>query len=327
MAEAKAPQPTTLHPQTSQGVLTRSNTGTLGSATLLSSTPPALIPGGGILLTPPPPQVPVAVKIPPLPGEVLSLASFLPPSGGAKPTDDPSDFIVASHTQGHRTTPLHDAIVLPPNLTPTAVVNNFPSEFNLDSTCSNEGAQDNTLSTVNHASSEGGGVPNMKVDTSIQAVLDNYYGDPDFTTDTMLSHIREFVGESSKVLDSSIHSFCQEQTKNDRQVDAIIQDLHADCIDPESFVSTQIFDARIRTMVREAVDPFHKTLCKELDAMKCSYNAILTNFGTMMTLGNTVTKSHKKHLAKHQARLDQAATDSNAIQLALAQLGTCVHSL
>ncbi len=133
----------------------------LGSTMLLSSAPPAPIPGRGIILTPPPPQAPVVVNIPPLPGKVLSLASFLPPSGGAKPTDDPFDFIVASHTQGYHTTPLCDAIVPPPNPTPMVVVDELPSEFNLDSTCSDKGAQDNTLSTIIHASSKGGGVPTM----------------------------------------------------------------------------------------------------------------------------------------------------------------------
>ena len=108
---------------------------------------------------------------------------------------------------------------------------------------------------------------------SIQAMLDNYCGDPNFTTDPSLSRIWEFASESSKVLDSAIHSFHQEQTKHDQWVDAIIQDLHADCIDPKSFVSTQDFDARVRTTVRDAVDPSHKTLRKELDAMKRSYNA------------------------------------------------------
>ncbi len=101
-------------------------------------------------------------------------------------------------------------------------------------------------------------------------------------------------------------------------MDAIIQDLRADCFDPESFVSTQDFNAWVRTMVWEAVDPFQDTLRKELDAMKCSYNAILTNFGTTMTSGNNVTILHKKRLAEHQVCLDQAAADSNAIQLALA---------
>jgi hypothetical protein len=200
----------------------------------------------------------------------------------------------------------------------------------LDSTHSDEGAQDNTLSTVNHASSEGGGVPTMKVDpprlTSIQAVLDNYCGDPNFTTDPTLSCIWESASESSKVLDSAIHSFHQEQTKHDQWVHVIIQDLRADRIDPESFVSTQDFDARVRTTVQEAVDPFHKTLHKELDAIKHLYNAILTNFGKMMTSGNTILISHKKRLAKHQACLDQAAANSVAIQLALAQLGTSVST-
>ncbi len=69
--------------------------------------------------------------------------------------------------------------------------------------------------------------------------------------------------------------------------------------------------------MQEAVDPFHKTLHNELDAMKYSYNAISTNFGTTMTLGNTVLILHKKSLVKHQAHLDQAAADNNTIQLAL----------
>jgi hypothetical protein len=161
----------------------------------------------------------------------------------------------------------------------------------------------------------------MKVDppslASIQAVLDNYCGDPNFTTDPMLSCIWEFASESSKLLDSAIHSLCKEQTKHDQGVDAIIQDLRADCIDPKSFVSTQDFDARVRTTVQEAVDPFCETLHKELDAMKCLYNAILTNFGTTMTSGNNVTILRKKRLAEHQARLDQAAADRDTIQLAL----------
>jgi hypothetical protein len=109
-------------------------------------------------------------------------------------------------------------------------------------------------------------------------------------------------------------------------VDAIIQDFCADCIDPKSFVSTQNFDVRVQTTVQHTVDPSHDTLRKELHAMKCSYNAILANFGTTMTSGNTVTISHKKHLAKHQACLDQAAADSNAIQSAIAQLETSVST-
>jgi hypothetical protein len=158
MAEAKAPQPTTLPPQASQGVMTQSKASTLGSTTLLSSAPPAPIPGGGtIQLEPPPPQAPIVIDIPPLLREVLLLASFLPPSGVAKTTDDPSDFIVASRTQGHRTNPLWDVIMPSPNPTPTVVVNKFPSEINLDYTHSNKGVQDNTLSTIIHVSSEGGG--------------------------------------------------------------------------------------------------------------------------------------------------------------------------
>ncbi len=157
-------------------------------------------------------------------------------------------------------------------------------------------------------------------------MLDNYCSDPNLINDPTLTCLWDFASESSKVLDSAIHSLRQEQTKHDWQVDAIIQDLCADCIDPESFVSTQDFDTWVQTMVQNTVDPSHATLHKKLDAMKCSYDAILVNFGTTMTSGNTVTISHVKRLAKHQACLDQAATDSNAIQLALARLGTSVST-
>ncbi len=113
--------------------------------------------------------------------------------------------------------------------------------------------------------------------TSFQAVLDNYWGDLDFTTDPTLTGLWDFVSEGIKVLDSAIHSFCQEQTKHDWRVDKIIRDLCADPIDPESFVSTQDFDTWVQTIT---VDLSHATLHKELDAMKCS----LLNYYVLMVL-------------------------------------------
>ncbi len=86
-AEAKVPQPTALPPKKSQGVMTRSKTGTLGSAMLLSSAPPAPIPGGGtVRLEPPRPQalIIIIIDISPLPWVVSSLASFCLPLGGQK---------------------------------------------------------------------------------------------------------------------------------------------------------------------------------------------------------------------------------------------------
>jgi hypothetical protein len=268
---------------------------------LLSSAPPALIPGGGtIQVESPPPQEPIIINIPPLPRELSSLASLLPPCEGVKTTVYPSAFIVTSRTWGHGTTPLCDVIVLPSNPTPMAVVNKFPSEFNLENTRSDEGVKDKTLSTIIQASSKDGGNPTTKVDplrlTSIQAVMDNSCNDPNSITDPTLTCLWDFVSASSKVLDNGTHLFCLEQTKHDWRVDAIIQDLCADCIDPKSFVSTQNFDSQVQTMVQNAVDPSHAALCKELDAMKCPYDAILADFVITMTSGNTITLLHEQAL-------------------------------
>jgi hypothetical protein len=78
-AEATAAQPPI--PQESQGIITRSKTITLGSATLLSPPiPPDPNPRGGVFQVEP--SSPPAVAIPPQPGEMSSLASYLPTTMG-----------------------------------------------------------------------------------------------------------------------------------------------------------------------------------------------------------------------------------------------------
>ncbi len=54
-------------------------------------------------------------------------------------------------------------------------------------------------------------------------------------------------------------------------MDAIIQDLRADRIYPENFVSSQDFDHRVKSFVKDAVDPVHNALRKDLDEMKRTY--------------------------------------------------------
>jgi hypothetical protein len=126
-------------PQDSQGMMTCSKTSTLGSTTLLSTTPIDLINGGSLLQAkPPPPQATIIVDIPPLPGEMLSLSTLLPPTKGVT-TDEPSvvsaPYVLATHTQGRRTTPLHDAILHDPPSPPIASVNKFSQGFNSDHSC------------------------------------------------------------------------------------------------------------------------------------------------------------------------------------------------
>jgi hypothetical protein len=158
-------------------------------------------------------------------------------------TDDPSGFIMASHTHGQRTTLFCKAIVQPPNPMPTLIVDKYPSYFNLDPTLSDDGVKENTLSTW---PSDSGGVPDTTTDppnlTSFQAIVDNILGNPDLNDDPSSLCIRDFTSTTSKILDGAIHEFCHKLMC----VDRIIQDLQADHINPKSFVSTQVFNYRIQ---------------------------------------------------------------------------------
>jgi hypothetical protein len=252
-AAAKATQPVPLT-QDSQGMMTCSKTSTLSSATLLLTTPTDPIHGGGALqVEPPPPQATIVVDIPPLPGEMTSLATLLPPTKGAT-TDEHFDvsppYILATHTQGCHTTPLRDAILHDPTSLPIASVNKFPLEFNSD-----HSRLDNRVMGSTHlveldkipadvAPSDCKRVPVMTVDpTSAQALLDNTWPAPDdlaFPPDPSSVRLWEFASKSCKLLDSALHSFRQEQTEHDQPMEAILQNLHADCLDPTVLSPTKI---------------------------------------------------------------------------------------
>ena len=96
--------------------------------------------------------------------------------------------------------------------------------------------RDNTFSTVIPAPSGNAGTPAPPADPSFQAALDNTWpcsdvpgatvdahsDAPGATVDAAMVRLREFVSESSKTLDSALHSFRQEQFENDTRVDLIL---------------------------------------------------------------------------------------------------------
>jgi hypothetical protein len=118
---------------------------------------------------------------------------------------------------------------------------------------------------------------------SLLAIVDNTMGDPDLVTDLLMACLWKFESASSKHLNKVIHFFCQEQSDHDQRVDAIIQDLHANCINPKSFVPPQDFDYRVQSIVKATVDPVQNALCKDLDELKHTYDNILTEFNNSMT--------------------------------------------
>jgi hypothetical protein len=143
---------------------------------------------------------------------------------------------------------------------------------------SDDGVRDNTLSTGIPATSVNEGNPAPPADPSIQAALDNTWprsdvpGAPD---DAAMVHLWEFVSKSSKKLDSALRSFCQEHLKHDTRVDLILQDIRADRLDPDSYVTTQEFDHRV-TQVLDTVAP----LLTAIKAMEAQYNAMFLKFHT-----------------------------------------------
>jgi hypothetical protein len=186
---------------------------------------------------------------------------------------------VASPAHGQRTTPLCNAIVHPPKPTPTLIVNKYPSDFNFDPTLSDGGVRENTLST---RPPDSGGIPATTTDppnlTSFQAIVDNTLGNPDLIDDPLFIRLWDFGSKSSRILDGAIHTFRQEQYMHDQRVDGILQDLQADCINPESFVSTQDFNHRVQSIVQGIVDPVQITLRTNLNEMKDTYTRILSAF-------------------------------------------------
>ncbi len=273
MAEMTAAQPPV--PQESQGIMTRSKTSTLGSATLLSlPAPPAPNPCGGDFQVEP--SSTPAVDIPPQPGEMSSLASFSP---AAEEMQDNNLFRPITRAHGHCTTRQRDAFLQTPGPLPVVIINDFPDGFALDPSLLDEDVTDNTHLAGDVAPTARGGVSDTSADpTNFQALLDNTWppqADP-------TSSLWAFASASCKILDNSIHSFRQEIHYHDLVVDAIVQDLQADRIDPDSFVSTQDLASRIQTSVTDMVNPLHTALLAKMDAMQCSYDAVLSKYGSML---------------------------------------------
>jgi hypothetical protein len=129
--------------------------------------------------------------------------------------------------------------------------------FNLDGSLFDDVVRDNTLSTGIPATSANNGAPTPPADPSIQAALDNTWprsDDPGAPEDAAIVRLRDFVSKSGKQLDGAIHSFRQEQLEHDTRVDMILQDIRADRLDPDSFVTTQELDHRV-TQVLDTVAP------------------------------------------------------------------------
>ncbi len=164
---------------------------------------------------------------------------------------------------------------------------------------------------------------------SAQALLDNTWpapNEPAFPPDPSSVWLWEFASASCKLLDSTIHSFRQEQTEHDQWMEAILQELHADHLDPTSFVSNQDFASRVHASVTATVTPVHAALHKNLDEMQRSSDALLSKIGIMMSARNAIALDHKWHLDEHQAHLDRATTAPAILQLSFDTMASTVIS-
>jgi hypothetical protein len=180
-AEATAAQPPI--PHESQGIMTRSKTSTLGSATLLSPpVPPAPNPRGGVFQVEP--SSPLAVAIPPQPGEMSSLASYLSTTAGIQhdtPSEVSNPFRPVTQAHGRHTTCQSNAFIQPPGRSPVVIVNKFPKGFD-NQTLSDDDAKDSSYSAGDLAPTTRGGIADTSTDpTNFQALLDNTWPhqDPD----------------------------------------------------------------------------------------------------------------------------------------------------
>ena len=134
-------------PQESQGIMTRSKTSTIGSASLLSPPlPPAPNPDGDIFEV----EAHGALPLPP--------PTTLPVGGIREDLSDLSEpYVPIVSTRKHRTTPMAATVAPPPVTLPVALVNIYPPDFNRDDdSLSDDDAKDN-LGEI--APADRGGVP------------------------------------------------------------------------------------------------------------------------------------------------------------------------
>jgi hypothetical protein len=225
-------------------------------------------------------------------------------------------------------------MTLPPCPLPVSI--NLSQGFNSNHSCLEDGMMDNShlveLDNIpaDIAPSDCKRVPVSTVDPiSAQALLDNTWPTPD---DSAIppGHssvwLWEFASKSCKLLDSAIHSFRQEQTEYDQWMEAILHDLHADCLPPASFASNKDFASRVHAFVTTIVSPVHAALHKNLNEMQRSYDALLSKLGIMMSAGNALALDHERHLGKHKACLDEVTTARAALQSSFDTMASTVIS-
>ncbi len=132
-------------------------------------------------------------------------------------------------------------------------------------------------------------------------------------------------------------------------MDTIIQDLRADRIYPKSFVSSQDFDHRVQYFVKDAVDPAHNALSKDLDEMRHMHDSIVTEFdnsvmanaqvicSALSLLGTSVSTHLKKvattnssmvsHIIMVAATVTPMNTPIATVESSLAQVVSAMDSL
>jgi hypothetical protein len=199
----------------------------------------------------------------------------------------------------------------------------------LDPTLSDEDVKDTSHSAGDVAPTNLGGITDTSMEpTNFQALLDNTWPhqDPDLPAGPdPTSSLRAFTSASCKILDNAIHSFRQDIHDHDQRVDTIVQDLQADRINPDSFVSTQNLASRVQASVMDMVDPLHMALLAKMEAMQCSYDAVLSKYGSMIEHGHALGMEHERHLDSHETRLDESSAEQATLQATLATLLTSLN--
>jgi hypothetical protein len=123
-------------------------------------------------------------------------------------------------------------------------------------------------------------------------------------------------------LDNAIHSFRQEIHDHDQVVAAIVQDLQADRINPDSFVSTHDLASRVQTSITDMVNPLHMALLATMDAMQCSYDAMLSKYRSMFERSHALGMDQEWCLDLHETCLDDSSAKQATLQATLATLST-----
>jgi hypothetical protein len=99
---------------------------------------------------------------------------------------------------------------------------------------------------------------------------------------------------------------------HEKRVEDSLQDLHTDCLDPNSYISTESFDR----LVTATIDLYHEAFCKALTTIRTSCD----DMKNTMEAANRITVHHNNALATQRDRLDQADTAHTALQADLARL-------